>query len=206
MAKRGVRRVRVVRNMRDVYGHSRLEAAFVEVPRDWSRALVSLIKLSDEHRHAGLLVTNVGPVSPGAVAGIARGDVLLRYDSVQLDSADTLTRRTMRPVHGDEASRHVVIEAVRGEVEMNFKVAGGKLGITVSPLLHRFGPWRRKPTSPISKLEQSLPLGSNGSVFIDVPGELVWQVMLLGNLLQRRDNPKQRRKVKALLLTAALAA
>jgi S1-C subfamily serine protease len=89
----------------------------VPVPREWADAMFSLVKLSGEHRHNGLIVTNVGPGSQAARVGIVRGDVLLRYDGVELDSATAFeTPYTKRNTQGAEASRESrtsTIEAAR---------------------------------------------------------------------------------------------
>jgi S1-C subfamily serine protease len=128
--------------------HNPSEPALLEVPGEWVGALTALLKLSVEHRHNGLLVTKNPQQRQAAKAGIARGDVLLRYNGVELDRVRTLralAKKYARPEHGPEA---VTIEASRGSDEISFKLSGGNLGITVSELLYRLNPsnfWDEKP-------------------------------------------------------------
>jgi S1-C subfamily serine protease len=128
MAKSNFRRIRVVRNWDDARGYGPQDRVLVEVEREWARAVVSLIKMSDEYRHVGLLVINVGPTSRAAIAGVARGDMLLRYNGVQLDNAETLRDLTVRAMQDYEPRKRVALEALRGAHEMTFEVEGGALG------------------------------------------------------------------------------
>jgi hypothetical protein len=146
---------RVIRTWDDAGGAKPHDAALVEVPGEWARAVISLIRMSDEYRDTGLIITNIAPGSQAARAGMARGDVLLRYDGVELDRVDTLRHLTKRHTQGAEVSKHVVIEATRGAREMSFKIFGGRLGITVSAFLHRVSLPRRWGGSLEKQLEGS---------------------------------------------------
>jgi hypothetical protein len=201
MKKGSIRWIRVIRLGDDAKGHSRHRLALVVTPPEWARGIESLIKVSDEYRDVGLLVTNVGPSSQASTAGIERGDVLLRYDGVPLENAEQLTSIEGVPVQG-ETPRQVALEAVRGAREMTLTVAAGRLGITVSPLLHRLGSSRRAMTEVIRAWEHDEEDAGEPTV-VEVPGELVRQVLLLAEVLQRPSNAKQRKKAEALLLTAA---
>jgi C-terminal processing protease CtpA/Prc len=200
-----IRWIRVTRLGDDARGHSRHRLALVVTPPEWARGIALLIKVSDEYRDVGLLVTSVGPGGQAANAGIERGDVLLRYDGVPLEHAEQLTSLEGVPTQG-EAPRQVVLEAVRGAREMTLTVAAGRLGITVSPLLHRLGSSRRAMTGVIRAWEHDEAderEDAGEPTVVEVPGELVPQVSLLAEVLQRPRNAKQRKKAEALLLTAA---
>lgn len=200
-----IRWIRVLR-LGDVAGaQSRLGHAIVVTPPQWAQAMASLIKLSDEYRQVGLLVTNVGPSSQAATVGIERGDVLLRYDGVPLEHTEQLTSLEGVLAQGQSA-RPVALDAVSGEREMTFTVAAGPLGITVSPLLHRLGSTRRSPRAVIragQENDQDERAVAGETTLVEVPGELVPQVSLLAQALQRPSNAKQRKRVEALLATAA---
>jgi len=88
MENREIRRVRVIRTGNEPMRLRREEVALSEAPVQSAEAVASLVKLSEEYRDVGLIVTNVGPASAAATAGIARGDVLLRYDDVSLDTTE----------------------------------------------------------------------------------------------------------------------
>ena len=133
----------VIRTWQDAREHDRAEPALVEVPGEWEQALIALIEASAEHRHTGLMVTNIGPGSQAAKAGMATGDVLLRYNGVQLDDVDTLRGLTKGRSYDAAAPGKAIIEAVRGSQEVQFEVSGGPLGITISALLHRLKTFRR---------------------------------------------------------------
>jgi S1-C subfamily serine protease len=79
----------------------------------------------------GVVVTNIGPRSAGAAAGLARGDVLLRYDGTELTSAGTLAQLTARSA----GERVIRIDALRGTQPLHFDVPAGKLGIKVNSIL-----------------------------------------------------------------------
>jgi len=159
-----------------------------------------LIRISDEYRDSGLLVTNVGPGSHAAAAGIARGDVLLRGDGAQLDKTETLTRLAGRAHHDGKGRKSLVVEAVRGGQEMTFDVTAGHLGITVSPLLHR-------STSGSTHTREAGAADDSSSgeglhTIVRVPRELAPRVRHLTKVVQRQGNSKQVKKAKALLNTA----
>lgn len=197
--------IRVTRLGDDARGHGRRRLALVVTPPEWARGIASLIKVSDEYRDVGLLVTSVGPSSQAATAGLERGDVLLRYDGVPLDNAEQLVSLEGVPAHG-EAPRQVMLEAVRGAREMTLMAAPGRLGVTVSPLLYRLGSSHRATTGIIRAREHDEDdecEDAGEPTVVEVPGELVPQVLLLAEVLQRPRNAKQRKKAEALLLTAA---
>jgi len=73
-------RIHLFRSCEDGPPHINRESVLVEVPGKWAYSVVSLIHVSQEYRQAGLIVTNIGPGSQGARAGMAQGDVLLRYE------------------------------------------------------------------------------------------------------------------------------
>lgn len=135
--------LREVKTWEHAIGHNPHEPALVEVPGAWVPAVVGLMKLAAEHPHTGLLVTNVGPRSRAAVAGIARGDLLLKYDGVQLDKASTLKRLVRRGPEGLDPSHRVAIEAIRGGKHVRFEVVRNRLGITASSLFRHLKPAQR---------------------------------------------------------------
>jgi S1-C subfamily serine protease len=135
----------VVRNQKDAQAHDPDKPALVEVPGKRVSAVVALIEAMQNPgdnevgetikalrtlEHIGALVTNIGPYSQAAKAGLARGDVLLRYDERQIGKPETLISLTKRT----EASKRVAVQARRGAQELRFEVFGGRLGITISPL------------------------------------------------------------------------
>jgi len=149
----------VVRSLEEARAHDRRTPALVEVPGELVHVVVSLIKVLREpadanpsrsirarrpwrpvprhdldRRLGGVIVTNIGPGSQAAVAGMARGDMLLRYDGVPINQPEQLKRLTRRRAPGGAASGRVVIDAMRGPTELHFEVHGGSLGITVSGL------------------------------------------------------------------------
>ncbi len=178
--------------------------ALAVTPPELAQGIASLIKMSQEYRDVGLLVTNVGPRSPAALAGIERGDVLLRYDGVPLETAERLISIESVVAQG-ETTRQVPLEAVRGTREITFTVPAGRLGITVSPLLHRLGSARRARIGLIRAEEDTERAGSGGSTLLHVPADLVPKVSLLAHVLQRPSNSKQRKKATALLTAAGSA-
>src|SRR3989442_65373 len=131
------RRIHVLRTWEECPPRMTRESVLVEVPGKWAHSVVSLIQASQEYRHAGLMVTNLGPGSQGARAGMVRGDVLLRYEGQELDNVTTLRRLSGAHTQGAAARTPIRIEAARGTEDITFEVPGGRLGITVSPLLHR---------------------------------------------------------------------
>jgi hypothetical protein len=204
MKQGSIRWIRMIR-LGDARGHSRHRIALVVTPPELGRGIASLIKVSDEYRDVGLLVTNVGPSSQAATAGIERGDVLLRYAGVPLENAEQLRRLEGDTAQG-ETTRQVPLDAVRGAREMTLTVAAGRLGITVSSLLHRSRSSRRAMTGVIQpwKHDKDDEREDAGEpTVVEVPGDLVPPVLLLAEALQRPSNAKQRKKAEALLLTTA---
>jgi hypothetical protein len=195
----------------------------VEVPGEWADAVLSLVKISNEHRHNGLIVTNIGSGSQGARAGIARGDVLLRCDGVELDSPATLSRLAQRHTQGAEVSKTMTIDAARGSTDMTFEVARGLFGITVTPSLHRLKPVHLSQIRPpeaygkevgalgtIAVIDRSLVPGSNEArrydpgapMLVEVPGELGRKVLFLVKMLDASAPVKTKKRARALLLSA----
>lgn len=204
MKRHEFRHVRVIRTVDEPVRLRRNEVAFVEMPPRWAAAAAALVKLSAEYRHGGLLVTNVGPASRAAAAGIARGDVLLRYNGVPLDSPESLKRLTSRTGSGQ---RQLTVEAMRRARELTFEVAPGPLGITVSPQLHQFGTPRRgshrraRGVAPAARSHKQQSLDE--STVVEVPGHLVPQVRVLKRMLEKPANARQRKSVEAVLEAAA---
>jgi hypothetical protein len=203
----------VVRKWIDAQALKPGERALVEVPAEHAAGLLAVVSLSDEYRHCGLLVTNVGPDSPAAHAGMTRGDVLLRYAGVELDSPATLRRLERRQAQGGR--QLAKIEALRAELEIEFETAGGRLGVTVAPLLHRLTLPERRPSSgkgrawgfqwrPLVR-EVVFARTPGDPVLIDVPGDLAGNVLLLMRRLETA-NSRQKKMIKALLTTAAMLA
>jgi hypothetical protein len=206
MEERGIRWTRVIHLGDDASGDRRhgFGHALIVTPPELARGIASLIKVSEEYRDVGLLVTNVGPRSQATAAGIERGDVLLRYNGVPLETADRLT--SLEGVAAQHETPQLALEAVRGAREMTFTVPAGRLGITVSPLLHRLDSSRRAMTGVIRALEgdeNDERAEAGQPTLVEVPSELVRQVSRLVEVLQRPSNAKQRKKVEALLVTAA---
>jgi membrane-associated protease RseP (regulator of RpoE activity) len=206
------RRLRVIRTVAEPVRLRRNEVAFVEIPTQWAGAVAAVIKMSDEYRNVGLLVTNVGPATHAAAAGIGRGDVLLRADGISLDSAESLRRVTSRADGNHKSARVLTVEALRGTQEITFKPASGPLGVTVSPLLHRSGPARRsgrRATQAASAAHAVPRPGADDQspledvTLVEVPGHLLANVLLLKRIIARPANSKRRKDVTALLATAA---
>lgn len=204
MDKGDLRWVRVVQSDDNAVAYSRLRLALAVTPPELARGIASLIKVSDEYRDVGLLVTNVGPNSPALAAGIERGDMLLRYDGVPVESAVRLMSLEEEPAQGNRLSP-VTVDAVRGARELTFSVPPGRLGVTVSPCLHRLGPSRRRivDVTRASGLDQGEEQAAIADpTVVDVPSDLVPQVQLLAAVLQG-GTAKQRKKAKDLVLAAA---
>jgi hypothetical protein len=213
----GRRKIRVIRKWDDFYAPFPRESVFVEVPGEWAPAIFSLVRISKEYRDNGLIVTNIGPRSQAAKAGMARGDVLLRYDGVEVDSTNTLKRLTMGYSRGVASSKAVSIDAVRGSDDVSFEVAKGPLGITVTPSLYRIkriGVLRTKPQGPashetarvetltvIDTLESAQQCDRSRTVLIEVPGEVARQIVSLMNTLEASGARKAKNMAKALLST-----
>jgi hypothetical protein len=197
-----LRKLRVVRWWDRPQTYPPQDILLVEAPMQWAPAMRSLLSLSDAHRNTGLIVTNVGPDSSAAAGGIRRGDILLRYDGVPLDSINALLRRAGR---ADAGGGRVKVDALRRGKELTFELSEGPLGLTVSTLLHqlrlgRLGARRglRLPAAP------SLP--RQGQVtLIEVRGELVNKAVRLLAILEMSPVAGQRKKARALLLAAVRA-
>jgi membrane-associated protease RseP (regulator of RpoE activity) len=212
MEGRDFRRLRVIRTVAEPIRLRRNEVAFVEIPAQWAGAVASVIKMSDEYRNGGLLVTNVGPASHAGAAGIGRGDVLLRADGISLDSVESLRRLTSRADGNHKSARGLTVEGLRGAQEITFKPAQGRLGITVSPLLHRSGhahrSERRATQAAGAPRAVPKPRAADQSpvedmTLVEVPGHLLANVLLLKRMIARPANAKQRKDVTALLASAA---
>ena len=196
------------------------ESALVEVPGKWAESVVSLIQASREYRHAGLMVTNVGPGSQGARAGMVRGDVLLRYDGQELESAATLRRLTRIHTQGAAARKAIRIEAARATEDVTFEVLGGQLGITVSPLLYRLATsgsrWKRILRQPLETgatsekvtlrvvhtLEEARRHSPGNTVLVRVRGELARPVLTVLSALEHAGSRKRKKRAESLLTTA----
>jgi S1-C subfamily serine protease len=149
-------RVNVIRTVEEARAHDRRRSALVEVPGELVPVVVALTRVlrvpierdpgrragprrpsprpDRDRRPGGVVVTNIGPGSQAAKAGMARGDILLRYDGVPIDRPGRLKRLAERLAPGGGASGRVVIEGMRGPTELRFEVRGGPLGMTVSAL------------------------------------------------------------------------
>jgi len=214
----GRRRIRIVRTREGLPGRLTPEIVLVEVPGQWAHSVVLLIQASQEHRHGGLMVTNVGRGSHGARAGMARGDVLLRYHGQELDSVRTL-QRLIEAHHDASSKKPIRIEAARGPEDLVFEVPGGPLGITVSPLLPRSEistsrsrriPGRLSPTAAkapnvmppvIHSLEQARRHSTEHPALVVVAGELVRPLLRVLRAAERAS--RWRRKSAQSLLAAA---
>jgi hypothetical protein len=106
---------------------------------------------------------------------------------------------------------------------MSFKVLGGSLGITVSPLLYRLRPspyWEKRlvgraaitdkgteaTMTPrvIHTLEDVGEYQQGETLFLALRGELVKKVLLLVKILEGPNHSKQKKMVKALLSTGEI--
>ena len=206
------RTLTIIRDWQDCRGPVKRGPTLVQVPGAWVPAVLSLVKLSEEHRHNGLIVTNIGPDTPAATAGMLRGDVLLRYDGSEVDSIVSLKTLTKRHSHGNDKT--VRIEAARGAEDVHFEVKPGALGITVSPSLHRLKLAHVSPkavkaqlSSPldpsitlVSTLEQANKLDATHPALVEVPGELARTVLSLIKSVDAKG--KRKKRAKALLTSA----
>ena len=95
----------------------------------------------------------------------------------------------------------MALEAVRGARELTLTVPAGPLGITVSALLHRIGSARRPKAGVIWASRDDERADAGEQRLVEVPDELVPQVRLLAEVLQRPANAKQRKKATALVVT-----
>ncbi len=192
--------------------------ALLEVPGEWAIAVMSLIEISLEHRHNGLLVTNIGPGGQGATAGMVRGDVLLRYDGAEIENVEALRGLEKRHAQDGEVRRTVSIDAARGDENLSFEVHGGHLGITVSPLLHRLRTLKalgKNQPRPLLKimageremevirtLEEARRHDPQRPALIEVPRQLASKIVLLVNAAEASDQARARRMARSLLSTA----
>ncbi len=213
-------RIHLFRSCDDGPPHINRESVLVEVPGKWAYSVVSLIHVSQEYRQAGLMVTNIGPGSQGARAGMAQGDVLLRYEGQDLDNAATLRRLTKAYTQGATATKPIRIEAARGADDVTFEVRGGHLGITVSPLLHRVvtssSPWKRLlrqllgtgeptenvPPRVVHTLDEARRHSSTDPALVLVPGNLVRPVLAVLRALENAGSRKRKNRAKSLLTAA----
>jgi hypothetical protein len=191
------------------------EIVLVEVPGKWVHSVVSLIRASEEHPHAGLLVTNIGPGSQAARAGMMQGDVLLRYEGQELDNVVTLRRLTKAYTQGAAARKQIRIEAARGSHDVAFEVRGGHLGITISPLLHRAATsssrWKRilrrdrkEMVTPrvVHTLEEAREHSPSDPALVLVPGKLARPVLAVLRALESDGSRKRKMRAKSLLTAA----
>jgi membrane-associated protease RseP (regulator of RpoE activity) len=216
---RSRRRIRVFHSLEDCPSQITRESVLVEVPGKWAHSVVSLIEASQEYRHSGLMVTNVGPGSQAARAGIIRGDVLLRYEDRELDSVATLRRLTRAYTQGAASKKPIKIEAARGKEDVTFDVRGGQLGITVSPLLHRSAifasRWKRilrqlgvgqiaQKVAPrvVHTVEEARRHSPADPALVVVPGELARPVLRVLSAVERTGFRKRKHRAKSLLTAA----
>jgi hypothetical protein len=211
------RTIQVIRGWKDSDARIPSGPALLEVPGEWAHAVFSLVKISQEHRHNGLIVTNIGPGSQGARSGMIRGDVLLRYDGEELDSAATLRHLEKRHTQGGESSRKVRIDAARGLEDVSFEVLGGRLGITVSPLLHRLRIRRifylephgfeakivreQQAITVIQTQEDARKHDPGKHAVIEVPRELARKVLSLLKSLEASGTSELKKMARSLLTT-----
>jgi hypothetical protein len=78
----------------------------------------------------GVAVTGVQPGDQAEKAGLAVGDILVRYDQTRLDKVDTF----LPLVHATDAAKPVTLEILRGAQKLTVQVHGGLLGITIKDL------------------------------------------------------------------------
>jgi len=191
------------------------DTVLVEVPGKWAHSVVSLIQASQEYRHSGLMVTNVGPRSQAAQVGMVRGDVLLRYGGQELGNAETLRRLTKTHTQAVTPGKSIRIEAARGADDIEFEVTGGDLGITVSPLLHRLVTPRSRRSlrrflgtgetaekvlpRVVHTLEEARQHNPGDPALVLVPGELTRPVLAVLRSLESAGSRKRKKRAKSLL-------
>jgi hypothetical protein len=209
----------VIRNRENGKTHNPNVPALVEVSGAWVRGLYALTKLSEAHSD-GVMVTNIGPGSIAAEAGMMRGDILLSYDGTPVHNTPTLKALTQP---GSLVSwDRVVIEVVRGDDDLRFEVPRGRLGITVSALLsadrlrrdaHGAGPAPNSQTAlpaagadkpVIRSLDDARAHPEYEPGIIEVSGRLVRAVVRLLNRLEGSASYRQKKRIKSLLRTAAV--
>jgi membrane-associated protease RseP (regulator of RpoE activity) len=217
------RRIRVFRGWEECPPRSIRNSVLIEVPGKWAFCVVSLIEASQEYRHAGLMVTNIGPGSQAARAGMVRGDVLLRYEGQELDTASTLRRLTRAYTQGAAAKKALKIEGARGKDDVEFEVRGGHLGITVSPMLHRTktfaSGWKRvlrklgvgdaaQKVTPhvVHTVEEARKHRPGDPALVIVPGDLARPVLSILRAVERTGYRKRKHRAKSLLAAASRTA
>ncbi len=186
--------------------HSSERIVAMVSPPLYAQGLALLVLLSSAYREVGLFVTNVGPNSEAATRGLDRGDVLLRYGGVPLLSGAQL--RDLEKAFERRGSVSVDIEAVRGQRELTVSASPGRLGITVSPLLYRMPQPQREAREIVSPRNDDSGATPDAltplepEVAVEVPPDLVSQLLLLGANLQPTTPAKHRKKAASLLLAA----
>ncbi|MFO0969370.1 MAG: tetratricopeptide repeat protein [Gemmataceae bacterium] len=76
----------------------------------------------------GLLITHVGPGSNAALAGLASGDVLLRYADIGIGALDDLTKA----IAAHEKDKRVEVVVWRDGISNTREVQPGKLGVVLA--------------------------------------------------------------------------
>jgi hypothetical protein len=178
--------------------------------------------LSQEFRTSGLLVTNIGPGSQAARAGLRCGDVLLRFNGQELDSPATLRRLTKSYTQGAAAKKPILVQAARGTQDIEVPVYGGKLGITVSRLLYRRDvpkhSWRRTlggllgmtgethriTPHVVHTVEEAREHRPESPALAVVPGNLARAVLAVLRQLEQGSSRKHRQRAKSLLRAASV--
>jgi hypothetical protein len=213
-----VRRIHLLRSLEDRPPRASSDGVLVAVPGRWVLSAIALIRASREFRKSSLFVTNVGPGSQAARAGIVRGDVMLRYDGRDLDDALALRRLTKIHTQGSAARKPIRIEVARGRQNLTFEVRGGRLGITVSPLLHRLASpasrWKRgrfeaasepgskEPPAVVHTVEHARGHSPAHPALALMPGDLGRPLLFVLRVLERGGSRMRRKRAKSLLLAA----
>jgi hypothetical protein len=222
--RRQHRRVQVFQLWGAVTVRARDERVLVEVPGLWSAAVISLIHASRRHPREGLMVTNVGPGTPAAKAGIRRGDVLLRCAGHGLRHVAKLRRLVARHAPVDVAGKPLRIEGARGHGVIAFDVLGPALGVTVARLLRRTprvasevrgAPGRTRGASAepgiatltvVDTLAAARLLHDETPVYVPVPGELAGPLLGLLRALDRPESSTQWKAAHSLLAAGGRSA
>jgi membrane-associated protease RseP (regulator of RpoE activity) len=216
-----IRKMFVFHRWEDCPPGIRSEHALVEVPGEWAHDVLALVRASQEFRNSGLLVTNIGPGSQAARTGMRCGDVLLRFDGQELESAATLRRLTRIYTQDNAAQTPILIEAARGAEDIEFEVFGGKLGITVSPMLYRRAVrnrrWQRilrglfginEKTSRVTPhvvhtVEEARRHNPESPALAVVPGNLARPVLGVLRALEPGSSRERRKRARSLLFAAS---
>jgi hypothetical protein len=188
----------VIRTQREARTHDPRKHALIETPRSWAAPILALIRLSDSLHNRGVIVTNIGPGSQGARAAMVRGDILLHYAGAPIHRPTTLKHLVRQRSHGELAHLPVMILGGRRGKAVRFHVVGGHLGITVSPVLRRFGTLgaHREPAVLDNLIE-----AHEGRALIKTPGDLVRSVFGLVATLEGTSSDRQKRFERSLLKT-----